>query len=385
MAIMKDNFKNAYVHQHLLDHLSQYIKPGKVLILEGPRRVGKTTLITKYLENCTNYQLVAGEDIHVQHYLSSQSIETLKSFVGNTDLLVIDEAQNIPNIGLNLKLLVDHCPQLKIVATGSSAFDLAKQTGEPLTGRKTTLQMFPLAQLELNAIETPAQRQAHLEQRLIYGSYPEVVLLNGIKEKQRYLQDLVSSYLYKDILQLDGIKKPDKLIRLLQLLAFQVGKEVSLTEIGQQLGFNKSTVERYIDLLEKCFVLINISAFSRNLRKEISKQHRYYFYDTGVRNALIQQFNPLELRTDIGSLWENYLIIERIKKQHYHEIFSNNYFWRTYDKQEIDWIEMHEGKLLGYEFKWQPQHIKSPKDWLTTYPEAEFTVIHRDNYLDFIT
>lgn len=321
----------------------------------------------------------------MQHYLSSQSIETLKSFVGNTELLVIDEAQKIPNIGLNLKLLVDHCPDLKIIATSSSAFDLAKQMGEPLTGRKTTLQVFPLAQLELNAIETPVQTRSHLEQRLIYGSYPEIILMQDPKEKQRYLQQIISDYLYKDILELDGIRKSDKLIKVLQLLAFQVGKAVSLNEIGQQLGLNKGTVERYIDLLEKCFVLIPLSAFSRNLRKEISKQHRYYFYDVGIRNALIQQFNPFPLRNDVGELWENYLIIERLKKQHYHEIFSNNYFWRTYDKQEIDWIEMREGTLHAYEMKWKQQSMRLPQDWTSAYPDATFSVIHQENYLSFIS
>lgn len=373
-----------YIRQYLLDRLHQYVKPNKVLVLYGPRRVGKTTLLKKYLEGASDYQFVVGEDIQVQHYLSSQSIETLNAFVGKTKLLVIDEAQHIPNIGMNLKLLVDHCPDLSVIATGSSAFDLAKQTGEPLTGRKTTIQVYPLAQLELSGIESRVQTKAHLEQRLIYGSYPEVILMDSLEDKRRYLQEIVNSYLYKDILELDGIRKSEKITKLLQLLAFQIGKEVSINELGQQLGLNKATVERYIDLLQKCFVLIPISAYSRNLRKEISKKQRYYFYDLGVRNAIIQQFNPLELRSDIGQLWENYVIVERLKKQSYHEIFANNYFWRTYDKQEIDWVEMRDGKLHAYEMKWQSQRVKAPKDWHLSYPDATFQAINQDNYLSFI-
>ncbi len=374
-----------YLHQFLLEVLEAQVKPGRVLIIYGPRRVGKTTLILKFLENKTNYLSVSSEDIDVQYYLASQSVSKLSSFVGQHKLLVIDEAQKISNIGLNLKLLVDHFPHLSIIATGSSSFDLANQVGEPLTGRKKTLQMFPLSQIELGETENIVQTRSNLEERLIYGSYPEIILTKTPGEKIEYLRELVSSYLYKDILELDGVRKSDQLIKLLQLLAFQIGKEVSHTEIGKQLGINKGTVERYLDLLEKAFVLIKVSGFSRNLRKEISKQNRYYFYDVGIRNAIINQFNHLPLRNDVGEIWENYLIMERLKKQEYKKISSNNYYWRTYDQKEIDWVEEREGVLHGYEIKWQTKNIKEPALWRQTYPNALFQIINNENYLEFIT
>lgn len=374
-----------YIHQHLLDTLHQVVVPNKVVIIYGPRRTGKTTLLTEFLKTEENYLLVSGEDLDAQYYLSSQSIEKLKSFVGQRSLLVIDEAQVIPQIGLNLKLIVDHCSGIKVIATGSSAFDLANSLGEPLTGRKHTLRMFPLSQMEIGTIETQPQTKSNLESRLIYGSYPEVVLNQSIHNKQRYLNELISDYLYKDILALDGIKKSKKMTQILQLLAFQIGKEVSLSEIGRQVGLNKDTIERYIELLEKCFVLVRLSGFNRNLRKEIAKQSRYYFYDVGVRNAIINQFNPLALRNDIGELWENYIIMERLKKQAYQGLFSNNYFWRTYDQQEIDWVEERQGELYAYEIKWNSAvKVKEPPAWRTGYPNSHFTLINRDNYLEFI-
>lgn len=373
-----------YIHQQLLDILSDVEMSGKAIVIYGARQVGKTTLIKKILEHKKNYLLVSGEDISVQHFLSSQSIEKLKSFVGGHQLLVIDEAQKIPNIGINLKLLIDHCSKLQIIITGSSAFDLAQYLGEPLTGRKLTFKMYPLSQIELNNIESPAQTQANLEARLIYGSYPEVILQPDNLKKQIYLRELVSSYLYKDILELEGVRKSKKIINLLQLLAFQIGKDVSLSELGQKLALNKGTIERYLDLLEKSFVIINLQGFSRNLRKEIGKKSRFYFYDIGVRNAIINHFSPIAMRNDVGQLWENYIIMERLKKQEYQSILSNNYFWRTYDQQEIDWIEEREGQLFGYEIKWRKHQAKAPIAWINTYSNAHFALINQDNYLDFI-
>lgn len=374
-----------YIHQYLLDTLRTSIRPNQVVIIYGPRRTGKTTLLKKFLETESNYLFVSGEDIDIQYYLSSQSIEKLKGFIGNHTLLVIDEAQTVPQIGLNLKLIVDHCPGVTVIVTGSSAFDLANRVGEPLTGRNLTLRMFPLSQMEMSITETRAQTRANLETRLIYGSYPEVVLERSTESKQLYLKGLVSDYLYKDILALDGIQKSQKMTQILQLLAFQIGKEVSLSEIGRQVGLNKATIERYIELLEKCFVLVRLSGFSRNLRKEIAKQSRYYFYDVGIRNAIINQFNPLALRNDTGELWENYLIMERIKKQAYQPIFSTNYFWRTYDQQEIDWIEDRQGELHAYEIKWNAAtKVKAPEAWRKAYPNGYFSVITPDNYLDYI-
>lgn len=378
-----------YIRQKQLDSLKKRLQPGKVFVIYGPRRCGKTTLIQHFLEEYTQPHLfVTGEDNTVRQPLSSQSIEQLKSFVGSHHLLIIDEAQKIPDIGINLKLMIDHIPGLTIIVTGSAAFDLAHQVGEPLTGRKYTLRLFPLAQLEIQQTEHISQTNARLEQRLLYGSYPEVVTIESNEARVLYLRELVNSALYKDILELDGLRRSSKLLRLLQLLAFQIGKEVSLPELGQQLEMSKQTVGRYLDLLEKTFVIFRIGGFSRNLRKEISKSSRYYFYDVGVRNAVIENFNPLHLRNDVGMLWENYVVTERIKRQEYIGPVAHNYFWRTYTKQEIDWVEDRGGALFGYEMKWNARkatRIKIPRAWTSTYPDARFTVIDSTNYLEFIT
>ena len=374
-----------YIPQKQLQHLKETVRPGKVVVVYGPRRVGKTTLINKYMESMHEEALlVSGDDILVRQYLESQSTEKLKEFVGNQSLLIVDEAQYVRQIGLNLKIIVDKIPGIRVIATGSSSFDLARDIGEPLTGRKYVLKILPLAQMEISQIEKSHETKAHLESRLIYGSYPEVVLLKGIKDRQDYLRELLSSYLFKDILQLEGIRHADKLQRLLQLLAFQIGKEVSLTELGSQLGLSKNTVERYLDLLEKVFVIYRRNGFSRNLRKEIIKNHRYYFYDNGIRNALINNYNPLRLRNDIGELWENYMVTERMKRHEYLRNPVNAYFWRTYDKKEIDLVEEEEGGLSGFEFKWKSGRGNAPKEWETAYPASSFQVIHQENYLNFI-
>ncbi|MFH1553043.1 MAG: ATP-binding protein [Candidatus Omnitrophota bacterium] len=375
-----------YIPQYQLENLRKVVTPHKAIIIYGPRRCGKTTLLEHFVKDTKEeYLFVNGEDITIHDYLSSQSIEKLKSFVGMRKLLLIDEAQKIKNIGLNIKLILDHIPEIKVIASGSSSFDLAEQVGEPLTGRKFTLKMFPLAQLELNAVESRSETDAHLEQRLIYGSYPEAVLCKDNSLKSTYLREVVNSYLYKDILELDGLRHSDKLIKLLQLLAFQIGREVSYNELGSQLGMSKNTVDRYLELLEKAFVIFRLGGFSRNLRKEVSKNSRYYFYDVGIRNALINNFNPLSMRDDIGILWENYIIVERLKKQEYLCMQTNNYFWRTYDQKEIDFIEEYGGRLHGYEIKWSDKKTKIPKEWLETYEGSECCIITKDNYLEFIS
>lgn len=374
-----------YIPHEQLKNLRKELLPNKVVVILGPRRCGKTTLINKFVESTKQqYLLVNGEDITVQNYLSSQSIEKLKSFVGKNKLFVIDEAQKVKNIGLNLKLIVDHIKDIKVIATGSSSFDLAQDVGEPLTGRKYTLKLFPLAQMEISQIEKVYETKANLETRLIYGSYPEIVITNDNKKRELYLKEIISSYLYKDILELEGLKHSDKLVRLLQLLAFQIGKEVSYNELGGQLGISKNTVDKYLDLLQKAFVIYKLIGFSRNLRKGISKNPRYFFYDTGIRNALINNFNPLDIRDDIGMLWENYIITERMKKQEYSQLFSNNYFWRTYQGQEIDLVEERKGKLFGYEIKWKSQKIKKPSEWFKNHKSAKFDLVTRENYLNFI-
>ena len=373
-----------HIPRTTMKQLKSFTKEGKATIVYGPRRVGKTTLLKKFLENEKNYLFVTGEDVFVRDFLSSCSINKLKEFIGEKTLLVIDEAQYIPNIGANLKLIVDQLSHVKVIATGSSTFDLAKQIGEPLTGRKHVIKMYPIAQMELGSLENKAQTKANLENRLVYGSYPEVITSTGNVSKQEYLQDLVSSYLLKDILAFEGVKKSKKLVDLLTLLSFQIGKEVALSELATQLALNRATVERYLDLLEQVFVLINIRGFSRNLRKEITKTSRYYFCDNGIRNALINNFNPLAKRNDVGALWENYLVVERIKKQNYKHLWSNNFFWRTYDQKELDWIEEREGNLFSYEFKWGKSVKNPPKLWQKTYPKSSFECINQDNYLSFI-
>jgi len=378
--------QKTYIPQKQLERLKNLACPGVVVVIYGPRRVGKTTLVNEYLKGVKEkYLSVNGDDVTVQEYLSSQSVEKLKSFIGEHRLLVIDEAQYIENIGVNLKLIADHIPGVKIIATGSSTFDLAKKVGEPLTGRKFTLRMFPLAQLELQAREQPHETKARQESRLIYGSYPAVVTSATDAEREMLLNETVDSYLLKDILELEGLKNRKKVRSLLELLAHQIGKDVSFTELGSQLAMSKNTVERYIDLLEQVFVIIGVRGFSRNLRKEISKNQRYYFCDVGIRNALIRNFNPLRLRSDTGALWENYLFMERMKKREYENISSNTYFWRTYTQQEIDLIEERGGALYGYEFKWSKSKTRSaPTEWTRAYPDAKFETITQENYIAFI-
>ena len=374
-----------YIPQKQLANLKKAVSPGKVVVIYGARRTGKTTLLKKFLESTDEkFLFVNGDDIVVRQYLESQSTEKLRDFVGNHAMLLVDEAQYVRQIGLNLKIIVDNNPSIRVIATGSSSFELAKDIGEPLTGRKKVLTLFPLAQMEISQIEKPHETKANLESRIIYGAYPEVVLQRSNRDREEYLRELLSSYLFKDILQLEGIRHANKLERLIQLLAFQIGKEVSFAELGRQLGMSKNTVERYLDLLEKTFVVYQRSGFSRNLRKEISKNHRYFFHDNGIRNALVNNFNPLTIRDDVGALWENYIITERMKKQEYRRQFVNRYFWRTYDKKEIDLVEEQHGKLAGFEVKWRRERSAPPKDWSTAYPDADFQLINRENYLDFI-
>lgn len=368
------------------DDLAQYLKPNKALIIYGPRQAGKTTLVKNFLNGYHGkYKFDSGDNIRVQTVLSSQDFVAMKDYSQGYDLIVIDEAQKIPEIGQALKILVDQIPGLQLIATGSSSFELAGQVGEPLTGRKTTLTLYPVAQLELKQLYNPHELKTKLQQSLIFGGYPEIVATDSRLEKIRLLEDLAQSYLLKDILELEQIKSPKVLMDLLRLLAFQIGKEVSLAELGQQVGVDRKTVGRYLDLFEKTFVIYQLRGFSRNLRSEIARKGKYYFYDVGIRNAVISNFNSLELRNDIGGLWENFLFMERLKKRSYQGLYANSYFWRTWEKQEIDLIEEREGKLFGYEFKWSKGRTKIPKQWKEAYPEAIFETIDQDNYLKFIS
>jgi len=377
------------IKRQALNQLKNKIEPGKVVILYGPRRCGKTYLLKKLEKEWKNKEKVAyfnGDKIVVQKGLSGKNANKMINFIGKeTTLAIIDEAQYIPNVGYNLKILVDEFPKLKIIASGSSSFDLAQIVGEPLTGRKKTILLYPVWAQELIDTKDMVFYKELFEERLIYGSYPEIFQKKSLNTKKEYLLDLVDSYLLKDILNLQQLKHSKKLVDLLTLIAFQIGNEVSLNELGNNLDLHKDTVARYLDLLEKSFILINIRGFSRNLRKEVYKNSRWYFLDNGVRNAVINGFNSLEIRNDIGMLWENYLVSERLKKQEYKNIYANNFFWRTWDQKEVDWIEEREGKLYGYEFKWGDKKVKAPKDWIETYDNARFKVINRENYLDFIS
>jgi predicted AAA+ superfamily ATPase len=318
--------------------------------------------------------------------LSQRTAENYKRLLGDKKLLILDEAQKLEDVGQILKFMVDTIEGLKVIATGSSVFDLSNKLGEPLTGRKYTFKIFPLAQMEFSAIENSVQTMAKLEERLIYGCYPELVHLPSNQEKADYLNEMVDAYLLKDILEFDGIRNAAKMLDLLRLIAFQMGKEVSLEELGRQLSLSRNTVEKYLDLLSKVFVVYKLSGFSRNLRSEITKTNRWYFYDNGIRNALIRNYHPLSIRNDAGELWENYVLMERVKFQHYTKIKASNYFWRTYEQQEINWIEESGGKLTAYELKWNPaKTVRAPTAWTSAYPESSFQIIHPDNYLDWIT
>jgi len=368
------------------NNLEQYVQPGRVLVIYGPRRVGKSTLISHYFnrQKCKK-TVVSGDDFRIQEMLGSQNTASINRLVGNSELFIIDEAQRVPHIGLGLKIMVDSHPDLKVIATGSASFDLQNKIGEPLTGRKTTLCLYPVAQLEMQSLYSEWDISQQLEERLVFGSYPEIITAQSNHERQRIITEITHSYLLKDVLELEKVKGAKVLFDLLRLLAFQVGSEVSLSELGSSVGLDKSTVARYLDLFEKAFVLYNLRGYSRNLRKEVTKKSKYYFYDNGIRNALIANFNPLSIRDDKGKLWENFLVMERLKKQAYTPILANNFFWRTWDQMEIDWIEEREGKLFGYEFKWTTSKPnKAGVFFVQTYPEASVKTVTVDTYLDFI-
>jgi len=369
----------------VFDNLDKHLKKGKVLVLYGPRQVGKTTLLKKFLgETRLKFRLDSGEDIRIASLFTSRIPERLVEYAGGYELIAIDEARRIPEIGLGLKMLIDNNPGLRVIVTGSSSFDLAGQVGEPLTGRKKTLTLFPVSQKELAAGLNRFELKEKLEDFLIYGSYPEVITAESRAEKEETLRELASSYLLKDIIAFERVKNSRVVLDLLRLLAFQIGNEVSLAELAKKLGVDGKTVARYLDILEKSFVIFRLCGFSKNLRKEVVKKNKYYFFDTGIRNALISNFNPLELRNDVGQLWENFLFIERQKRQTYQPLPANNYFWRTWTQQEIDFVEERGGTLSGYEAKFGDKAPPTPSLWLETYPKASYEVINRENYLDFI-
>jgi predicted AAA+ superfamily ATPase len=360
---------------------------NKVLILYGARQVGKTTLVKKVIKDFTGKILEINADQQpFIEALSSRSLKKLKGLVAGYDLLFIDEAQRTPDIGINLKILHDNLPELKIIVTGSSSLDLADRIKEPLTGRTWTYKLYPISVDEWKqyAGANNYELTMKLDEWLLFGMYPETLLIENYDRKIQYLKELTGAYLYKDILALGNIKYPEKLRQLLKLLAFQTGSLVSIHELSNSLRIHRDAILNYIGLLEKAFVIFRLGAFSRNLRKEVVKMDKIFFYDLGIRNSLIENFTSLHLRNDAGQIWENFLIAERQKRMEYQRLYANTYFWRTYSGAELDYVEERGGRLFGYEFKWKSTRSKTPSTWLETYDNASFELINRENFLEFV-
>lgn len=370
--------------RHAQKEVDRWLFKGKVIILYGARQVGKTTLCKHILDTYDSKPAYYNCEIQsVKDALATKEPQQLRKFVGNYKVIVLDEAQNIPDIGAILKLLIDTYPDLQIIATGSSSFELANATGEALTGRAVQITMYPISWAELSSVYNAFERQALLPKILQYGLYPDIVTRSD-DEAQQLLNELSNRYLYKDIFEFENVRRSDLIHKLLQLLAFQIGNEVSLNEIANTLGINRRTVERYIDLLEKTFVIFRLTSFSRNLRKEINKGFKIYFHDLGIRNSIIQQFQPIDIRNDKGGLWENFLICERMKYLQNHSMTPAQYFWRTHDQQELDYIEEYNGQLSGYEFKWKLRKQKAPKAFVNAYPDATVDFIDTANFEEWV-
>ncbi len=371
------------IHDSMIKSL---MTSNKVALLFGARQVGKTTLVKRILDSIDIDSVsINGDDKRYAEVFSSQDLSKMKEVVGNKMLLFIDEAQNISHIGEGLKLLNDNIPGLKIIATGSSSFELANKTSESLTGRSRTYMLFPISVEEISATMTPFEVKQRLDEFLTFGMYPDIITSVENQEKITNLRELSNAYLYKDILQLSGIRHADKIHKLLRLIALQIGNLVSVHEIAKQINLSHETVVNYIDVLEKAFIVFRLSGLSRNPRKEVSKMDKIYFYDLGIRNMLIENFNPIELRQDKGALFENFIIVERMKKQMYRNVFHKAFFWRTYTGVEIDYVEEANQKLQGVEIKWKPRKPKEPKSWQDNYPDSSYVQIDSENFIDFIT
>lgn len=357
---------------------------GKAIIIMGARQTGKTTLLQSIFDSNKKVLWLNADETDTLVLFENATSTRLRALFKGYDIVVIDEAQRIENVGLKLKLITDQIKELQVVATGSSSFELANKINEPLTGRKFEYKLYPVSFEEMVEHHGMLNEIRMLPHRLVYGTYPEVI--TSEKNEKEILTQLANSYVYKDILMWEHIKKPDKLTKLLQALALQVGSEVSYNELGQIVGLDNETVEKYVQLLEQTFVIFRLSAFSRNLRNELKRKQKIYFYDLGIRNSLISNYTQIELRNDIGALWENYLMSERMKFSHYHQIWQNTYFWRTHDQQEVDYLEERDGILYAYKFKWNPKKkAKLSKAFQTAYPEHEFQIISRENYHEFLT
>ncbi len=374
------------IKRSIYNSVKEHLFKGKAIVLTGPRQVGKTTFLRQLTEG-EDRSLVLSlncDEPDIRVLLENVSSTQLKTLVGKHKLILIDEAQKVENIGLTLKLMVDNIDDIQLIATGSSAFDLRNKLNEPLTGRKYEYHLYPFSTSELMGKSSLIEERRMLEQRMIYGMYPDVV--NQPSDALVILKELANSYLYKDIFTYKDIRNPDGLVKLVTALALQLGSEVSYNELGRTLGIDKETIERYLDLLEKVFVVFRLSSFSRNIRNELKKSKKIYFYDNGVRNAIINNFNPLSLRNDTGALWENFLISERRKYLDYNAKYANTYFWRTHTQQEIDYIEEYNGKLHAFEFKWNERKgAKVPIAFEKAYPGYSYEVITPSHYMHFVS
>lgn len=369
------------IKRALFQKLNEKFNKGKAIVLLGPRQVGKTTLINTCLEG-QDFLFLNGDDPEIRNLLENTGVSKLRLIIGKNTLIFIDEAQRIKDIGLIAKMIIDQFKEVQLIVSGSSALEINQSTQEPLTGRKFEYQLFPISWEEFENHVGYLEANTQLEERLIYGMYPDV--LNNRSDAGEILKQLTTSYLYKDVLSITGIKKPELLDKLLKALALQIGSEVSYNELANLLQIDKTTVSKYIDLLEKAYIVFRLNSYSSNQRNEIKNNRKIYFYDNGIRNMIINNLNPLELRTDKGALWENFLISERIKLQQYNQLYTNNYFWRTVQKQEIDFVEETNGQVTAYEFKWNSKgKAKIPAVFLNQY-NAIGKIIDKENFREFV-
>lgn len=372
------------IHRTLENAIMPLLETRKAIIIMGARQVGKSTLLSKMLSGRDDVMWMNGDEIDVQALFSQMTSTRLRTILSAHHILVVDEAQRIPDIGLRLKLITDQVPEVQVIATGSSSFELASKVNEPLTGRKREFLMFPVTFGEMVSHTNLIEELRMIPHRMIFGYYPEVVSSPG--KERTVLKELTDSYLYRDILSLEGINKPDKLVRLIQALAFQIGSQVSYNEVGQLVGLDPKTIERYVDILEKSYIIFRLGSFSRNLRNELKNSRKIYFWDLGIRNAVIGNLSQVESRTDVGALWENFVITERMKRLSYNGSFAQSWFWRTQQQKEIDYIEEEDGQLNAYELKWNKNknQIKVPSSFASAYPEASFHLITPQNVDEFI-
>ena len=372
------------IHRILQEQITSLLGNGKAIIIMGARQVGKSTLLETIFRHRENVLWMTGDDLDIQELFSQMTSTRLKAILGNTKTLIIDEAQRIPDIGLRLKLITDQIKDVQVVATGSSSFELASKVNESMAGRKRVFRMFPISFSEMASHTNLLEELRLIPHRMMFGYYPEVVSNPG--SESVILKELSNSFLYKDILSLENINKPEKIVRLLKALAFQIGSQVSYNEIGQLVGLDTKTVERYIDILEKSYIIFRLGTFSRNLRNELKASRKVYFWDLGIRNYLIGNLSQVENRTDAGALWENYVITERLKRNFYQGSIAQYWFWRTMQQKEIDYLEEENGQLHAYEFKWNDKksNVRIPETFAKTYPDASFQVTTPKNADEFL-